>query len=88
MYNTFRAVQRCPLNDKVPAIHSLIARSRSASGSIIAGFWPEPLKLNAIYFLLVLPCKAIADLLLPIKANTVTFHENASTLSLTTFLSR
>ena len=37
-YNIFKAVHLCPLNDKVPEIHSLTVKSISASFKIIPGF--------------------------------------------------
>ena len=51
MYNTLSAVQRCPLKDRVPAIHSRTAKSKSASGRIIAGFFAsKPSTLLSLFF--------------------------------------
>ena len=70
-YKTFKAVQRCPLNDKLPEIHSLTACSKSASGSIIPGFLASKPKTNRSLFLLgCKSCSDTAEELCPINAIT------------------
>ena len=75
-YTTFNAVQRWPLKDKVPAKHSLIVKSKSASGKIIAGFLASKPRTKRKRLLFgCWSCKALADLLLPINARTSTFPD-------------
>ena len=63
----------CPLKDNEPATHSSIAKSKLASGKIIAGFFASnPNTKRNLFLLGCKSCKAIADLLLPIKAKIAT----------------
>ncbi len=75
-YTIFKAVQRCPLYESVPAIHSFTAKSISASGKIIAGFFASKPNTNLNLFDLGCKfCNAFADELCPIKANTSTLPD-------------
>ena len=47
----FKAVQRCPLNDKLPDIHSETVKSILASAKIIAGFLASNPKIKRNRFL-------------------------------------
>ena len=73
-YSTLRAVQRCPLYDSVPEIHSLTVWSKSASGKITPGFLASRPNTNRSLFLLgCSSCRDTADELWPINAKTSTW---------------
>ena len=74
MYSIFNAVQRWPLNERVPVIHSLTAKSKSASGNTIAGFFAsKPRTIRSRFFFGWVFCNALAELLCPISAKTSIF---------------
>ena len=67
-------MHRCPLYDNVPEIHSLMVKSKSASGKIIPGFLASSPSTKRKRFLLgCRSCNATADEECPIKAKTSIF---------------